>query len=78
MILNEAETNYLRNLESNPIWLGIMDKVMAFNTPPLYQGKEDDFNTWVYRSGVYKGIKGLISLLRGKEVNLILEDKTND
>ena len=77
-ILNESEENYLKNLESNPIWLGIMDKITTYHTPPLYRGKEDDFNSWVYRSGVYKGITGLISILRGKEVNLILEDKVNE
>ena len=75
MILDQTEMNYLKSLQKNPVWNNILTKLSIYTAPPLYKGNEDDFNSWVYQSGVLKGVKGIISILKTEETTLTLEEK---
>ncbi len=80
-ILNEAETNYLISLKKDPIWCSILEKLSTFQAPPLFtpasKDLKDQYDRWVYKSGTLRGVKGMISILNGRETQLILkpEDK---
>lgn len=80
-ILDESELAYLESLQKDKKWIDILQKIREFKQPPIFTPTNADPKTlyyrWVYESGVLKGIKGLVSLLHGREtpITLIQEDK---
>jgi len=77
MILNEKDKAYLSGLQSDPVWMGILEKLKNHESLPHYSPKmEDAFHLWIYKSGGLDATEGLLSLLSLKPITLKQEDKT--
>ena len=81
-ILTEAELNYLRSLKKDITWINIIEKLSTFSAPPLFtpasRDQKDQYDRWVYESGVLKEVKGLIAILNGRETQLIVREDKNE
>lgn len=89
-ILTEQEQVFLRSLQENPIWLGILRKVKNLETIPRYSTRTgtkvlrngdnplvietDPFRLWIYKSGYLDAIDAITSLMALKPT-LTDEDK---
>jgi len=71
--LTEAEQAFLRGMASDPRWFAILRKIADSCPPPRYRPGVDDqaqIHAWIYRSGAFTQLEGVLSLLAGRSVTL--------
>lgn len=71
--LSEGEQDFLRAMQADPRWLAILRKIADSCPPPRYRPGTDDqaqIHTWIYRSGAFAQLEGVLSLLACRSVTL--------
>lgn len=90
IIFTEQEQGFLRGLQENPVWGGILKKIRNLESLPRYSTRTeakvlrngdnplvvetDPFRLWVYKSGYLDALDASVSLLALKPT-LTREDK---
>lgn len=67
-LFDEREKAYLKELNRNPIWNGILDKLTRYSKISRYRPGKDEYQEkkWIYESGLFDEQDRIVSLLKPK------------